>query len=770
MYEQAREAANDTFEFGPEEAPARVRHAVLIGNFPPRRCGIATFTQDVYAALTGPDSAMTCAVAAMNEDGAAHAYGAAVAYTLTQNRLEDYARTAAAIDASEAEIVCLQHEYGIFGGPAGEHILTLLYNVRQPVVTTLHTVLRNPTGAQKRVMQGLIARSSTLIVMAEKGRRILRETYDAPAHKIAIVPHGAPDRPLTDTAPWKRRLGFDGRELILTFGLLSPNKGIETMIRAMPAIKQARPDALYVILGATHPHLIAKEGEAYRERLIALAGELGVADSVRFVNEYVDHEKLLAYLQAADVYVSPYLNEAQITSGTISYAVALGTPVISTPYWHAQELLAGGVGMLVGFNDSEAFAHKTIALLSDEDLRARTREKAYAVGRDMIWPRLAARYRTVFNEAAARPAPRRPAPGENLPAPNLAAVAAMSDECGLLQHSAYGVADRAHGYCIDDNARALILMNRYEAQQRALGPHEALPARYAAFVNHAWNEEAGRFRNFMGYDRRWIEHAGSEDSFGRAIWALGHTIEWSKRSELRLWAESLIRRALAHATGIVSPRARAFMILGLAGLLAARPEDGQARALMETFAADLSRQAARVRADDWIWFEPLLAYDNARLAEGLLRAGVTLDRPRYVAEGAAALAWLCRFQSAPNGRFRAVGTAGMGQNLARAAPFDQQPVEAAATIDACAAAYEASEDGLWLREARRAFAWYGGANDLCIAVADPARGGCYDGLTPAGVNLNQGAESILSFQMATCAMHALERAARRPPARIAAAR
>lgn len=762
MLDQALRAANDTGVDHVSDAPSRNLRVALVGNFTPRLCGIATFTRDVHEALVTANPRAKVDVVAMTDVGGAYEYPPVVKHEIRQNELEDYVAVARALNDAQTDVLCLQHEYGIFGGEAGEHILTLLYNVKCPVVSTLHTVLQAPNPAQRRVMAGIIARSAKLIVMAEKGKELLKRVFDVPDNKIVVVPHGAPDRPFCESDAFKPALGLEGREVILTFGLLSPNKGIENVIAAMPAIKKARPNATYVVLGATHPHLVAREGEAYREKLVAMTEACGGADCVRFVNSFVDQDTLLKYLSAADVYISPYLNEAQITSGTLTYAVALGKPVISTPYWHASELLANDTGYLVPFGSVDEIGNAVIELLGNTERRDEVRQNAYAVGRGMLWERLAERYLAVFSNVRMTP-PRRPFARADLPQPNLGGVARMTDDCGIAQHTTFGIADRAHGYCVDDNCRGLLLINRYEASGRTLGPHERLTDAFAAFVNHAWNPDTGRFRNFMGYDRRWLEEAGSPDSFGRTFWALGETVRLAGRADLRMWAEDLVHRVLPYCEGIESPRARAFIVLGLAPFLAQHPDCREARGILIALAEDLLAKLREHSAADWTWFEPVLAYDNARLPEALIRAGLELDRPDMTEAGVKALSWLCGVQRTPQGQFRAYGVAGFGKRLTMSPPFDQQPVEVAATIDACAAAFEATGDTVWVNEARRAFDWYFGANDLGVALADPVRGVCYDGLTPERANLNQGAESVLSFQLATCAMHALTRAARATP-------
>ena len=526
--------------------PAGLRHVALLGNFPPRRCGIATFTADVAAALASGFPEIAVDVYAMDDDGGPYAYPAIVTATIGAHDPAGYRAAAQRIEASGAELLWVQHEFGIFGGPAGGHLLALLDALTIPVAVTLHTVLANPSPEQRRVMDALVRRASRLIVMAERGRDILIQTYGARPAQIDVIPHGVPDRPLADTETKKQPLGLAGHDVLMTFGLLSPGKGIETMIEALPAIVARHPRALYVILGATHPHLVASEGEAYRDRLRGLAGELGVAAHIRWVDAFLETDDLLDYLGAADVYVTPYLGAQQMTSGTLAYAVALGVPVVSTPYVHANELLRGGHGRLVGFGDAAGFAAAVCGLLADEDERQRMRRANHALGRGMIWPRLAKA--TVETFLTMLTEPRRPAARQKHALPPVASFAAilrLSDDTGILQHSIYNVPDRRHGYCVDDNARALILMQRAGDLPDRI--YDQWTPVYAAFVQHAWNPEANRFRNFMGFDRRWLEEAGSEDSSARTLWSLGVTARDARHTDLRDWAARLLDEALPHA-------------------------------------------------------------------------------------------------------------------------------------------------------------------------------------------------------------------------------
>ncbi len=742
-------------------APQPIGRLALIGNFPPRRCGIATFTGDVYDALTEAYPTLKCDVYAMTDEGASYAYPPAVSFELHQNQAADYAEAARRINRSGAEAVCIQHEYGIFGGSAGEHLLILLNALSVPVITTLHTILTHPDPDQRRVMKRLVEKSERLVVMSRRGRDILREVYGVPVNKIAVVPHGVPDHPLVETSQFKDRFDLTGREVLFSFGLLSPGKGLESMIKAMPAIVEARPKSLYVILGATHPHLVAREGEAYRDSLRDLADSLGVGDHVRFVNTYVDTPLLLEYLAAADIYVTPYLNEAQITSGTLSYAVGLGKPVISTPYWHAAELLAEDRGVLTPFNDPEALAAAAISLLSDDAKRERIRGNAYAAGREMIWSKLAEGYMGLFSAVRETPAASRPAnlnsgPRPALIQPRLGAIEAMTDSCGLIQHSVFSVPDRHHGYCVDDNARGLILMVRLASNGMTTKQVDALTTVYAAFVQHAWNPDAKRFRNFMSYERAWLENVGSDDSFGRTFWALGETAAKATRDDLKIWANALAMRALPELDSFTAPRTLAFLTLGLTGLLEAHPSHGEIRGLLVKLAERLSSQLRCERTPAWCWFESGLSYDNARLPEALLRAGKMLGDQDMVRAGLDALEWLCEVQTAPTGCFRPVGSESFDRGAYRLPdPFDQQPLEATASVEAFEAAFAATRDPVWLDRARHAYDWFLGENDLGALMVQANDGGCYDGLTPNGPNLNRGAESLLSFQLAAARMASL---------------
>ena len=712
----------------------------LIGNALPRKCGLATYTSHVADALRTLYPEMTVDHYAM-DDGTGVFYPGSI-HTIDADSLDDYQEAAERIEASGADAIWLQHEFGIFGGTAGSHILELVGATDLPLILTLHTVLEEPDEGQEVVLQRLIARADRVIVMSSTATEILRRRYGVSADRLRTIPHGVPDRPLCDPDSLKPKFGWEGRKVLMTFGLLAPSKGIRHMIDAMPAIVSEHPEALYEVIGATHPNLVRSEGERHRRMLMDRARELGVEDHVRFVDRFVEQEELLDMLQAADIYVTPYLNMGQVTSGTLSYAFAVGKPIIATPYVHAREILGDGHGVLVPPSDSSAMANAALELLNDDDLRASIGKAAYADGRSMLWPRVV---EESLAQLSARPrlvASRPPAPRQSaLP---LTAIERMSDGVGMIQHAVYRVPDRNHGYCIDDNARALMAMVRRGDDRRAA----SLASTYAAFVQHGWNPAKGRFRNFMAYDRRWLEECGSEDSNGRTIWALGLTAARSPWPDLREWASRLFAEAAPIAADFTALRARAFAALGGFERLARRGDHEVARSLLRLAATQLMESHRQFARQDWNWFEPSLAYDNARLPEALIRAGQALEDQSMVKLGLSTLEWLRERQSSPRGMFRPVGCKSFGRAYAPPLAFDQQPLEATATVEAAAAAFEASGAQKWRQMGEDAFGWFFGNNDAAVPMADASDGSCFDGLMATGINRNQGAESILSLHLA----------------------
>jgi glycosyltransferase involved in cell wall biosynthesis len=740
-----------------------LKRVAFIGNSLPRRCGIATFTTDLQQAVAASRPSLRASIVAMNDDGRTYDYSSDVDFVVQDEAVDSYIRAAEHLNAGQVDVVSLQHEFGIFGGDAGGHVLELLRRLNMPIVTTLHTVLANPSAVQRDVLEQIIAASSKVIVMAEKGRELLDTVYAAPGKKVEIIPHGIPDFPFVEPDKGKAELGFGDSAIILTFGLLSPNKGVEVMIDAMPAILKRRPDALYVVLGATHPKLVRHQGEAYRESLMARAKALGVHEHVLFRDQFVDQATLLSYIAMCDVYAAPYLNEAQMTSGTLAYSVGLGRAVVSTPYWHARELLADGRGALVPFGDSLAIGAEIAGLLTDDARRKAMQARAYTSTRSMTWDRTAERYLGVFE--AARRAHRSGVVAQlgrgardahALPQLRIDYLLSMCDDTGLFQHAVHSVPNRAHGYCVDDNARALMLSSKLDEFGELRLPG-ALTGQLAAFVQHAWNPDTQRFRNFMSFDRRWLEESGSEDSHGRTLWALGVCAHEDSCSVRRAWAAALFAEALPAVERFTSPRAWAFTLLGLDAYCAAFTEDAGAYRLRIVLADRLVAILSAVETRDWIWFEEGLSYDNARLCQALIETGKATDCDKYLDAGLRTLRWLMKLQTAPAGHFRPVGSQSFGDLRMAPKAFDQQPLEATAAISACLAAWAADGDSQWKLDAARAFAWFSGKNDLATPLVDPDKGDCCDGLHRDRPNENRGGESVISYLLSLAELRHLAR-------------
>lgn len=755
-----------------------IRSIAVIGNYVPRQCGIATFTTDLVESLSRELGENACWALAMNDQPEGYDYPGKVRFEINQHQLKDYRLAADYLNIShinqgeQSDVVCVQHEYGIFGGPAGSYILELLSKLRMPVVTTLHTVLPNPEPKQRAVLRQLADLSDRLVVMAHKAVDILQAHYDIDPDKVVYIPHGIPDMPFVDPNYYKEQFGLLGKKVALTFGLLSKNKGIEYALQGMARAVEACPDLVYVVLGATHPHVLKAEGEDYRLSLGQLVRKLKLEKHVIFQNRFVTLDELCEYLAAADVYITPYVEENQITSGTLAYAMGTGKPVISTPYWYAREMLDEGRGRLVPFRDSEAMGEALVELLKDDAERHRVRKRAYDFSRSHVWSQVAQRYLQLFREVKAErsqnPRPYKSSPSlsgglgisQELPELKLDHLAALTDDTGMLQHARYNIPDRNHGYCTDDNARALMVA----AQACSLAPEQSglprqLADRYLAFLLHAFNpDDGGRFRNFMSYDRRWLEERGSEDSHGRALWGLGTSIALLGTSQSLPVTTSLFKGALPAVESFTFIRARAFALLGVCGYLSVFSGDSEARRIATELAEKLYRGFSQANDETWPWPEQTLTYDNARLPQALIVAGELLDRQDMIDLGLKSLSWLVdRQMDGLRGEQHLVpvGNNGWYSRGGARARFDQQPLEANAMLDACLAAYQATEQQVWLERAMIAFNWFLGQNDLSLSLYDAKTNGCCDGLQSDCVNLNQGAESTLAWLLSVGALQLL---------------
>ena len=741
----------------------------VVGNYLPRRCGIATFTTDLCDALHAEYATAELLALPVNDTDEGYAYPARVRFELSEDNLASYRQAADFLNFSNIDLVCLQHEYGIFGGRAGAHILELLRRLRMPFATTLHTVLREPNPDQHEVMKEIAALSDRLIVMSQQSAEILQEVFNVPAEKIDLIPHGIPDLPFTDPSFYKDGFGTEGKEVLLTFGLLSPNKGIENVIKALPQILAKHRNVVYMVSGVTHPHILRREGDAYRHSLQNLAKELGVESNVIFRNRFVSPQEMVELIGAADIYITPYKHKAQVVSGTLAYALSAGKAIISTPYLHAIELLDDKRGALVPFDDPGAIAGKTVELLDNSTARHAMRKRAYLYARDMVWNRVAQKYmksfERVYNERLRTPRATFSALNtekklDRLPAIKLDHLHRMTDSTGIVEHALFVVPNYPEGYSTDDNARALIVAVLLEEFGATAPPGSAdLASRYLAFLWLAFDSNTKRFRNCLSYERQWQEQEGSEDSHGRALWGLGTVLGRSKNAGLRGAAGRMFELAVPVAVEFKSPRACAFALLGLLEYLEAFPGDRAALSASDSLASRLLNSYRSARSDDWKWFERELAYSNARLPQALLRAGVRAANEEMISAGLEALDWLVATQRCDmKGHFVPIGSQGFFSKDGEKARFDQQPVEACGAVSACLEAYRATGKGRWRKEAWSAMNWFLGDNDLQIALYDSATGGCRDGLHPDRANENQGAESTLSFLMALLEMRQLEEA------------
>ncbi|MGZ3581763.1 MAG: glycosyltransferase [Ktedonobacterales bacterium] len=750
-------------------ANTTIRQIAVIGTHAPRQCGIATFTTDFCEALARQFPDADIFAIPINDADEYYDYPSRVRFEIAEQDIQSYRRAADFLNTNGVDLVVLQHEFGIFGGPSGNYVLELLRQLHMPIVTVLHTVLRKPDTIQRQVFDEILRLSERLVVMSHHAQDLLLDLYQASPAKIAYVPHGIPDVPFVDPNFYKDQFDAEGKVVLLSFGLLSPNKGIEYAIGAMPAILERNPTVVYIILGATHPHVRRDQGEAYRMMLQQLAREKGVEQNVVFYNQFIQLDELVEFIGAADLYITPYLNPEQVVSGTLSYTVGTGKAVISTPYVHAEELLSEGRGVLVPFRDSAAIAEAVITLLENDANRHAMRKRAYMLGRNMTWSRVAEQYQDLFFQVLderlhVSPDVRAPAREtraqmweDKLPPIRLGHLLRMTDGAGLLQHATFSVPNYQEGYSIDDNARGLIAaIFLEELGVEAPDIVEELATRYLAFLAYAYNGERGRFRNLLSYDGRWLEEYGSEDSHGRALWALGTTIGRSTSQGRVGLANTLFIRALPAVLDCMSPRTWAFALLGIADYLKRFGGDRRARQIRDVLAGRLMRSYEESSTADWPWFEDSLTYDNATLPRALLLAGSAMHQADYVEAAVTALSWLAGVQSGENGQFVPIGCRGFYQRGEIRTRFDQQPIEAYATVAAYLDAARVTENAEWRRQARTAFGWFLGDNDLRIPLFDAATGACYDGLQPNGANLNQGAESTLAFLLASLELRLAE--------------
>lgn len=721
----------------------------LIGNYPPRKCGIATFTKDLNDGMK--ESGVTTSVVAMNDGLNRYDYPSDVVLEVEQNVIASYIKAAEYLNSNNYDAVILQHEFGIFGGTDGIHILQLLKRLRMPVVTTLHTIVDDPTENQRHVVNELARLSQRLISISQKGVELLTTAYGIPEAKCVHIHHGVHDVGKDNGKGLKKKLGVENKMVLLTFGLLSRNKSIEVVINALPEVVKKHPDVVYIVLGATHPHVLKHEGEDYRHSLFRLVNKLNLEKNVLFVNRFVSNEELFSYLRMCDIYVIPYLGKKQISSGTLIYTMGAAKPIISTPFWYAEEMLADNRGMLFDFKDSHQLSDRINELLDDEEKRMAIGQNAFALAKECYWPAVGKQYYDLLDKMIGEA--EAPAMDEAdelrdakyvIPPIKLDHLHVLTDYTGILQHARFNVPDRNHGYCTDDNARALLLTVMLQNEVQDVDEVNRLTSIYLSFLDYAYNPENRKFRNFMNYERQWLEKEGSEDSIGRTIWALGYTAAYTNVYNFHHHSNHLFIRGLHAVDHLTHPRSIAYAILGLVPHAKVHGEPVVVQHLKK-----LSNKLYSFFDDtienEWPWFEAKVSYGNSRIPHAMILAGMYFKDDRMIQRGLKILDWLIEKQFT-EGIFSPIGNDGWLTPEGKA-PFDQQPLEAHGMIDACLQAEEFTNDGTYGDYAIRAFHWFTGENDCSQPLYDFATGGCRDGLHPEGVNLNQGAESTLSWLM-----------------------
>ncbi|HEY0667778.1 MAG TPA: glycosyltransferase family 4 protein [Sphingobacteriaceae bacterium] len=724
-----------------------------ISTYPPRECGLATFNQNLISAITsnfnGKPLEETGFVVAINDSDSTedYSYPGEVKHVLRQQHLGDYNKAADFINTSDADACILQHEFGIYGGESGIYVLPFINQIEKPIITILHTVLKKPSYLQKVIIQELARRSAKLVVMGQCAIGFLTDIYNIPADKISYIEHGVPDLEAPEVNPVKELPLFKNRKVLLTFGLLSRNKGLETVIKALPAIKHKHPDVLYVILGNTHPGVLKSCGEEYREYLMELALELNVHENVAFINKFVSEDDLINYLTATDMYVTPYLNEAQITSGTLSYAVGAGAAVISTPYWHATELLKDNRGHLFNFKDHQNLATIINTLYDHPNKLSTLKANAYEYGLKLRWPVIGRGYIKLLKNAINNPdlsdqILSQIMDPEIMPEFSLDYVKRLTDKTGIIQHAKYGIPNWKEGYCVDDNARALIMaLMAYELDQ-SKDALSLLPS-YMSFL-HYMQQENGQFRNFLSYSGEYLDEVGSEDAFGRTIWALGYLISHAPNNQSAEFGRELFWNAVPHFNNLTYLRGISNTIIGISYYLKEHASDNEMIQALQSLTAKLMAAYENTHSENWQWFENHLTYDNAILPLALFHSSEITGDEKVLHTALETMKFL-EMLTVNTKYLNPVGNNGWYFRDGEMPLNDQQAIETMAMVLMYSQAYKVTGDPQYMKKMFKGYLWFLGENSLRAPLYDHETKGCCDGLQLTGVNRNQGAESTLAY-------------------------
>jgi len=721
-----------------------------IGTYPPRECGIGTFTMNLYRSMViehkiDKDS-IDGFIVAMNDHEQTYDYPEEVKYTIRQEHQRDYLSAVKFINLSGADLCILEHEFGIFGGQDGVYILSLLHRLEIPMIVTIHTIIKAPSYNEKAILMEICRMANKIVVMSHKAIEFLTGIYNVEREKIVFADHGVPDI-LFSQIQSKEEFNLENKKVLLTFGFIGRNKGIETVIKALPGIVEKYPEVLYMVLGKTHPNVLRYSGEEYRNYLQHLVKSLNLGDHVFFLNEYINQKELFKYLSACDIYITPYTNEAQITSGTLSYAIGVGSAVVSTPYWHAAELLADGRGKLFDFNDSEGLSTILMELLDNPDILKNLRKKAYDYGRKITWPRTGEKYIAVAKKIL-KDKPNVFVKKEIsldpliLPPFSLAHIKRLTDDTGIIQHANFGIPNLKEGYCLDDNARALLMVLMAYRQKKDSLALDLSPI-YLSYINYMQNRD-GTFRNFLSFSRDFLDEVGSEDSFGRTIWALGYLLGNAPNDAYYQTGRSVFFNASPNFEKLQSIRAIANTLVGISHYLKSNPSDDSMMERLRSLSYKLIRHYEENSTIGWKWFEPLLAYDNGMLPLALLHSAEILKDSKITEIALETMNFLTEI-TLKDGYFSAIGNQKWYKKGGERSIFAQQPVDALAMVLMYHQAFHLTRDKEYLTKLFSCFMWFLGENDLRMNLFDFETKGCCDGFESYGVNRNQGAESSLAY-------------------------
>ena len=724
--------------------------AAFIGTYPPRECGIGTFTNNLYKAMAGHTNEVNdqndSFIVALSDHDFNYNYPKEVKFNIRQDHQRDYLKAAKYINLSTAEVCILQHEFGIFGGQNGMYILPLLHRLEIPLIVTLHTVLKDPSYNEKAVLNEICKMAAKIVVMSHKAVEFLTTVYDIPKEKIALIEHGVPDISF-NSEKCKKEFKLDHKKVLLTFGFVSRNKGIETVIQALPEVIEKHPKLVYIILGKTHPNVLRQYGEEYRIFLMRLVKKLGLEEHVIFLNNFVDEKDLFKYLYATDLYITPYLNEAQITSGTLSYAIGIGRAVISTPYWHASELLVNGRGKLFDFNDIKGLTSLLINLFDHPKVLQKMKRNALEFGRKITWPKTGERYhilaKNILKEEIMK-VKKQEAEIDLLIMPDfsLTHINRLTDDTGIIQHAKFGIPNLKEGYCLDDNARALLMVLMAYKQTKNARALELIPV-YLSYIHYMQNAD-GSFKNFLSFSRQFLDEKGSEDSFGRAIWALGYLTAHAPNDAYFQTGKVMFLKAIPHFEKIQAIRSIANIMIGISYFLKNNSADESLTTILSQMANTLVNHYELNKTDDWKWFESLLAYDNGILPLALLHAAELLKDENIQKTAIESMNFLTEHTLKDNS-LSIIGNERWYVKDGERSVFAQQPVDAMAMVLMFHQAFHLTSDKNYLNKLYTSFLWFLGENDLRMSLYDYETKGCCDGFGKQGVNRNQGAESSLAY-------------------------